>query len=42
MIDYKEEIKEYLAKEVSILNKLNIEELSTAMNAVNDAWKSGA
>lgn len=42
MIDYKEQIKEYLTKEVSILNKLNIEELNTAMNAVNDAWKNGA
>ena len=42
MINYKEQIKEYLAKEVSILNKLNIEELNTAMNAINDAWQSGA
>ena len=42
MVDYKEQIKEYLVKEISILNQLNLEEINIAMNAINEAWNAGA
>jgi D-sedoheptulose 7-phosphate isomerase len=42
MIDYKKNIQDYLKKEIEVINKLDIEELNKAMNAISEAWASGA
>lgn len=42
MNDYKQAIKDYFKKEIEVINKLDIEALNLAMNAISTAWKNGA
>jgi Phosphoheptose isomerase len=42
MADFKAEIKEYYQREIAILEKLDIDQLNLAMNAILDAYNSKA
>lgn len=42
MKNYNLDIEKYLAKETDIINKLDIEKLNSALNAIHAAWERGA
>lgn len=41
-MDYKTSIKEYLSKDINTFQKLDLEEINRAMQAIYDAWHRGA
>ena len=41
-MDYKSSIQEYLSKDIDTFQKLDLEEINHAMQAIHDAWYRGA
>lgn len=41
-MNYTNSIREYLNRDIEAFNKLNIEEINTAMEAIYHAWERGS